>query len=81
MCYCSKPGGILCWGDNSYGQIGNGATKEWGEALTPIIGLEKGTTAVSAGFGHTCAITSEGGALSGPSAKSPTKKPFWLNSA
>jgi hypothetical protein len=51
---------VWCWGDNSYGQLGNGSTSD---AWTPTpAALGGGIASVSAGFGHTCAVTN-GGAL------------------
>ena len=49
-------GGVWCWGDGSYGQLGNGET---GNASTPIMALPVPTignpTALCAGSRHTCA--------------------------
>lgn len=53
---CALTGGIAyCWGDNSYGQLGDGTTTT---TLTPVP-VAGGLTfvALSAGFYHTCGIT------------------------
>jgi alpha-tubulin suppressor-like RCC1 family protein len=45
-----------CWGDNSFGQLGNGTTTN-SAAPTPVA-LDLDFAMVSAGGSHTCAITS-----------------------
>ncbi|MDD5225010.1 MAG: fibronectin type III domain-containing protein [bacterium] len=55
------PGGkVRCWGDNTYGQLGNGTTTT---AFVPVqvSGLSEEVTAISAGYSHTCALTRAGG--------------------
>jgi len=49
---------ILCWGENGYGQLGNGGTAN---AYLPVVvaGLE-GARAVAAGPYHTCAVAGGG---------------------
>jgi len=55
-CAIEKPGNLKCWGNNYYGQIGDG-TKINRTTPQSVPNLELGVTAVSAGYGHTCAIT------------------------
>jgi len=61
-------GGIQCWGNNNFGQLGNGATitsSPFGTA-TPVTVYSSGTTALSnvqaitAGLYHTCALINSG---------------------
>jgi alpha-tubulin suppressor-like RCC1 family protein len=59
-CALLTNGTVQCWGDNSYGQIGDGTTTNRNVATT-VPGLS-GITAVTAGFYRTCAIGS-GGAM------------------
>ena len=65
----SRPtGAAWCWGDDSYGQLGDGTQGNADHLrLAPMEVLEGkkslgGVTAVSAGFQHSCARTNDGGA-------------------
>ena len=52
-------GGVKCWGDNTFGQVGNNSTVY---AISPAIAIAGGShaTSVSAGSNHTCAIVNGG---------------------
>ena len=67
-CAVFPSGALKCWGDNEFGQLGQGDPTdrgddpgELGDAL-PVIPLGNGraVAAVSAGAGHTCAILDTG---------------------
>jgi alpha-tubulin suppressor-like RCC1 family protein len=58
-CAVTPGGAVRCWGDNQYGQLGDGTTTN---RLTPtaVNGLESNVVGVVAGFFHTCALTAGG---------------------
>ena len=59
-CAITAEGGVKCWGYNADGRVGDGTQEN---RLTPVAvaGLSEAVVALSAGGGHTCAVTASGG--------------------
>ena len=64
-CALTTSGGVKCWGEGTYGQIGNGATAF--AQTTPVDVVATGgsgalanVTQIAAGGSHTCALTTSG---------------------
>lgn len=57
-CTLMSDGQTKCWGDNTYGQLGNGSTTA---SPSPILvtGISNATQ-ISSGYGYTCALITDG---------------------
>jgi alpha-tubulin suppressor-like RCC1 family protein len=58
-CALSPGGGARCWGNNKYGQLGDG-TGEPRFSPVAVDGLGQGVAAVAVGWNHTCAVMGNG---------------------
>ncbi len=58
-CAIDVDGGVLCWGWNEYGQIGDGTLNDRYEP-TPLPRLRSGVAAVSTNGSHSCALLDNG---------------------
>ncbi|MBN1439623.1 MAG: hypothetical protein JW929_09460 [Anaerolineales bacterium] len=58
-CALTAGGGAQCWGNNRYGQLGDGANQKKYEPV-PVQGLASGVGRIEAGWNHTCASAGGG---------------------
>lgn len=58
-CAVMSAGGLKCWGENEWGQLGDGTTTDR-YTPTDVWGLDAPIAAIAAGFHSTCALTTAG---------------------
>ncbi len=58
-CALTNPGGVVCWGDNSAGQLGDNSLTQRTTPV-PVVGLDSGVVSIAAGDYHTCAVLNTG---------------------
>jgi len=60
-CAILDDGSVSCWGDNDYGQLGDGTTTDRNTSTqTSSLGTDRTAVAITAGYRHTCAILDDG---------------------
>lgn len=59
-CAVAQTGGVKCWGNNYYGQLGTGTTLESHIPLG-VVGLDSGVQSVATGPNSSCALMNTGG--------------------
>ena len=58
-CALMSTGGVRCWGDNTYGQLGDGTTTS--RLIPPPVDVLMGVQSIAIGDSHTCALLQTGG--------------------
>ena len=60
-CALSTAGGVMCWGKNDFGQLGNDSTDDRSLVPVQVQGLSTGVSAIVSGRYHACAAMSSTG--------------------
>jgi alpha-tubulin suppressor-like RCC1 family protein len=58
-CSLGADGGVMCWGYNFYGSLGNNSTSD-SHVPVAVNGLTSGVATIAAGYDSSCAITAAG---------------------
>jgi alpha-tubulin suppressor-like RCC1 family protein len=63
-CALTTSGAVFCWGNNVYGSVGDGI-QTWDRRTLPsqVYGLRSGTSAITSGDYHSCALSAAGGVI------------------
>ncbi len=59
-CGLTASGGVMCWGINAEGELGDGGPANYGSLPVAVVGLGSGVVMIAAGGEHTCALTVAG---------------------
>lgn len=59
-CALTTSGGVKCWGNNHDGRLGDGTRRDQNTPVD-VVGLMKDVKAITVGWRHTCALTTNGG--------------------
>jgi alpha-tubulin suppressor-like RCC1 family protein len=59
-CAIASEGGVMCWGENENGQLGDGSRTDRNRPVD-VMNIDVAAAAVAAGSAHSCILTEEGG--------------------
>jgi alpha-tubulin suppressor-like RCC1 family protein len=59
-CAVLADGTVRCWGENTFGQLGDGTTDNTRPLPVPVSGLSTAAVGLAAGRDHTCAVLADG---------------------